>query len=98
MMLTPGVLVGQMQEMATDEIPEHWRERALSLMNDSDADQESQDTLQSWLEELYFDQQKEKQMTLNDVRQVGSIVGSMLRFDPSSRRSVQEILRNPWLC
>lgn len=54
-------------------------------------------TLQDWLEETYFDEDKKQDLTRQDIKTLGRIVARMLRFEPSTRASAREILDDPWL-
>lgn len=104
-MLTPGILITQMKEKATDQLPKQWRERADSLIEQSKRpgdpvyEEETSTggiTLQQWLEELYFDGSKTAELTREDVRKLGDLIGRMLRFEPSSRETASSLLKHAW--
>lgn len=54
-------------------------------------------TLQQWLAEVYFDEDKTAELSRDDVRELGDLVGSLLYFEPSSRAFAASLLGNPWL-
>lgn len=53
-MITPTILVRQMLETASGNLPERWQ-KAWSDMEAASPGDVSNNTLQSWLEEVYFD-------------------------------------------
>lgn len=53
-------------------------------------------TLREWLEEVYFDEERNHDLTQDDILEVGKLVQSMLKFEPSKRASAKEMLRNSW--
>lgn len=50
--------------------------------------------LQQWLEEVYFDEDKKAELSLEDARKVGELVRKMLWFEPSSRETASSVLKN----
>lgn len=94
-MITPTILVRQMLEMANDELPERWQ-RTWRAMDSASPGEKSGYTLQEWLEEIYFDEEKNQDLTREDILKVGQIVRSMLQFEPSKRASAGEVLRDSW--
>ncbi|KAI9927245.1 hypothetical protein MW887_003632 [Aspergillus wentii] len=91
-MVTPPILVGQMLETASDALPERWQDK-WKAMDDGSAEGTG---LQEWLEEVYFDG-RDKDLTKEDIVQLGRIVARLLYFEPSSRASARDILDEPWL-
>ncbi|KAH8762696.1 hypothetical protein F5882DRAFT_477151 [Hyaloscypha sp. PMI_1271] len=53
-------------------------------------------TLQEWLEEMYFDGERNDDLTQEDILKEGKLVRSMLQFEPSKRASVKEMLQDSW--
>jgi hypothetical protein len=53
-------------------------------------------TLQEWLEEMYFDGERNEDLTREDILKIGELVRKMLRFEPSMRVSAREVLQDPW--
>ena len=94
-MITPSSLVGQMLDTIGDDLPERWLS-AWDAMQSAEARGEPGQTLQEWLEEVYFDEEKKSDFTREDILQVGELVGKMLRFEPSARVSARQILQDPW--
>lgn len=84
-LITPAILVGQMREMATDELPERWQHE-WNTMNTGDvmATESTGPNLQEWLEEVYFDSPLSPDLTREDIVRLGRIVGRLLHFEPSS--------------
>lgn len=90
-----------MEESAADQLPERWREQARQLKGPSPVptkEEATEDgyTLQTWLEEVYFEEGKENELGSEDIRKVGDLVKTMLRFEPSSRATAQTMLKDPW--
>ncbi|CAI6342237.1 unnamed protein product [Periconia digitata] len=94
-MTTPTVLVRQMLEMCSDDLPERWQQSWRAIDNKA-AGENSNYTLQQWLEEMYFDGERNEDLTRDDIIKVGELVGGMLRFEPSTRTSAREVLQDPW--
>jgi serine/threonine protein kinase len=83
-----------MTEFIKDDLPERWQEKFKTI--DSDWFEESANELQKWLEEIYFDDRKRQIFTRQDIVKIGDLVRRLLRFEPSARASVDEILQDPW--
>ena len=96
--LTPTILVGQMREMASDNLPERWQE-VWDTMNAKDGitTERSGPNLQEWLEEVYFDCSQSADLTKEDIVKLGHIIGRLLHFELSARVSARQILDDPWL-
>jgi serine/threonine-protein kinase SRPK3 len=94
-MTTPTILVRQMLEMASDELPERWQ-HTWHAMDGASPGESSGYTLQQWLEEMYFDGERSEDLTRSDIHKVGELVRRMLRFESSMRASAKEILEDPW--
>ncbi|KAJ5200169.1 hypothetical protein N7472_005373 [Penicillium cf. griseofulvum] len=95
-MIKPASLVGQMREMATDDLPERWQEKWNTMKaGDSMATECSGYNLQEWLEEVYFDSPR-PDLSHNDIVRLGQIVGKLLYFEPSARASAKQVLDDPW--
>ncbi|KKA16432.1 Uncharacterized protein T310_9975, partial [Rasamsonia emersonii CBS 393.64] len=94
-LITPTILVGQMREMATDALPERWQD-LWKTMDDKAAAEISGPALQEWLEDMYFDGERNEDLTKGDIAKLGQIIGKLLRFEPSTRASAREILNDPW--
>ena len=94
-MATPVTVVHQMLETASDEMPERWQ-RKLRTMDSAWAGDKAENSLQEWLEETYFDGVRKEDLTREDIVKVGALVRRLLRFEPSTRASAQEILQDAW--
>lgn len=94
-MTTPTILVRQMLEIANDELPERWQQ-TWRAMDSASPGEKSGYTLQQWLEEMYFDGERNSELTQEDILKVGKLVQSMLQFEHLKRASAKEILRNSW--
>lgn len=61
-------------------------------------------TLQTWLEETYFNNDSggggEKRMDFSreEILQVGKVIGRMLRLEPGDREEAREVVRDEWFC
>jgi serine/threonine-protein kinase SRPK3 len=95
-MATPVTVVRQMLETASDELPERWQQKWRAMDSAWTGDQTEND-LQEWLEETYFDGVRREDLTREEISQVGALVRSLLRFEPSTRASAQEVLQDPWV-
>lgn len=94
---TPVSVVRQMLEIARDELPEQWQQK-WRTMDSTWTGEKTENNLQEWLEETYFDGVRKEDFTRDDFVQVGALVRRLLRFEPgTTRASVQEILQDPWL-
>ncbi|KAF2875293.1 kinase-like domain-containing protein [Massariosphaeria phaeospora] len=95
-MATPVTVVRQMLETASDDLPERWQQK-WRTMDSTWTGGITENTLQEWLEETYFDGVRKEDFTREDIAKVGALVRRLLRFEPSTRASAQEILQDPWL-
>jgi serine/threonine-protein kinase SRPK3 len=94
-MATPDSVVNEMLETALDELPQRWREKWQNMDSTWTGDKK-ENILQKWLEEVYFDGKRREDFTREDIVKVGALVHRLLRFEPSTRASAQEVLRDPW--
>ncbi|CAA9962520.1 serine protein kinase [Pyrenophora teres f. maculata] len=88
-------VVQQMLESTSDELPERWQQKWRTM--DSEWTGKSENKFQEWLEESYFYNERKQGLTREDVIKVGALVCRLLRFEPSTRASVQEVQQDPWL-
>ncbi|EAU31292.1 conserved hypothetical protein [Aspergillus terreus NIH2624] len=95
-LITPKILVGQMQEMTNETLPENWLDQWRKMSGDYSGDSAGPG-LQDWLEEMYFDGERKADLTGDDIVQLGRIISKLLQFEPSARASVKEIVNDPWL-
>ncbi|XRM38397.1 hypothetical protein ABZX51_001817 [Aspergillus tubingensis] len=94
-LITPKILVEQMQKMAGEALPEKW----LPLWESMRGKEFTGDRgpgLQGWLEEMYFDGERKEDLSRDDIVELGRIIRKLLRFEPGARASVEEILDEPW--
>ena len=94
-MTTPAVLVRQMLETVSDDLPDRWQKKWRN-MNEALSDNNSTCPLQSWLEEMYFDGERSEDMSREDIGRVGVLIGSMLRLEPSARAPPKAVLQDAW--
>ncbi|GCB17428.1 serine/threonine-protein kinase ATG1a [Aspergillus awamori] len=94
-LITPRVLVEQMQEITNEALPQRWVPLWESMRGD-DATADNGPNLQEWLEEMYFDGERKEELTRDDIMELGRIIRELLRFEPAARASVKEILNDPW--
>jgi len=92
-LLTPQILIGQMCEMASDDLPERWQ-HTVDGMNVGSNDEDTGLNLQKWLEELYSDGSDSPDLTRDDLLRVGLIIGKLLYFEPSSMLNQALLLRS----
>jgi serine/threonine-protein kinase SRPK3 len=94
-MATPASVVRQILETASDELPERWHQK-WRTMDRAWTGNKPENNLQEWLVETYFNGVREENLTREDIAKVGALVLRLLRFEPSTRASAQEILQDPW--
>ncbi|BCS07329.1 hypothetical protein ALUC_11710A [Aspergillus luchuensis] len=94
-LITPKILVEQMQEMGGEALPDRWAPLWESMRGEN-ATEAGGPGLQEWLEEMYFDGERKEDMTRDDIVELGRIIRKLLRFEPGARASVEEILNDPW--
>jgi serine/threonine-protein kinase SRPK3 len=94
-MMNPATLVSQMMEFSTDELPDRWRKK-WQTMDKSLSEDGAAYTLQQWLEEVYFDEDRHSEFTKHDITKISELVGRLLKFEPSSRARTRDILNDPW--
>lgn len=84
-----------MIEFSTDGLPDQWQEK-WRAMEKGTFDDDAPCTLQGWLEEVYFDEDRRFEFTKQDITKVCELVGRMLKFEPSSRATPKDILDDSW--
>ena len=94
-MLTPPLLVQQMMGFATDGLPSRWQVKWQAMQEDLPHEDHSY-TLQEWLEEVYFDNDKHADFTREDIARVGKLIARMLKFEPSLRATASDALADAW--
>ncbi|RBR22337.1 uncharacterized protein FIESC28_04531 [Fusarium coffeatum] len=95
-MLTPSVLVEQMIELASDELPSRWQTKWHMMQHDALQKDEGL-TLQKWLQETYFDNDKQAEFTTEEIARLAEAIAAMLKLEPSLRATSSEILAQDWL-
>ncbi|KAJ5172788.1 protein kinase [Penicillium capsulatum] len=96
-LLTPKILVDQMLDIATDDLPERWQNiRETMNAGDSKTTEITGPSLQQWLEDMYFDCALKPNLTREAIASLGHIIGRLLRLEPSARASARDILNDPW--
>ncbi|CAO2651848.1 Nn.00g001310.m01.CDS01 [Neocucurbitaria sp. VM-36] len=94
-MATPVSVVHEMLETASDEFAKRWQKKWQTMESTWTGDKTGI-SLQEWLEETYFDGVRKEDLTREDIVKVGALVRRLLRFEPSTRASAEEILQDPW--
>ena len=94
-MTTPTILVRQMVKTASDELPDRWQQ-AWDNMTNASLGEISRCTLQEWLDEMYFDGERNEELSREAILKVGELVRRMLLFEPSKRASARELLQDSW--
>lgn len=59
-------------------------------------DEDHSYTLQEWLAEVYFDDDKHAEFTREDMVSVGKRIESMLKFESSLRAAASNTLTDSW--
>ncbi|KAF2235377.1 serine protein kinase [Viridothelium virens] len=86
-MATNETLLQQMIE-SIGELPPMWQDKV-----PHDHSQKDTSTLQEWLEELVFDVDHPPEFRQEEVKEIGSLIGQLMRFNPSERISAGEAYR-----
>ena len=94
-MLTPYVLVEQMIELASDELPSRWQTKWHMMQHDT-LQRDEGFTLQKWLQETYFDNDKQAEFTTEEIARLAEAIAAMLKLEPSLRATSSEILAQNW--
>ncbi|GKU06982.1 unnamed protein product [Fusarium langsethiae] len=90
-MLTPSVLVEQMIELTSDELPSRWQAKWHAMQEDVPQN-DGGFTLQKWLEETYFGNDKQAEFTTEEITRIAEAIALMLKLEPSLRATPSEIL------
>ncbi|KAG6236571.1 hypothetical protein E4U47_001131 [Claviceps purpurea] len=94
-LMTPPVIIGQMIERTSDELPTRWQAKWHAMQQDA-PQQDGGLTLKKWLEELYFDSYRQAEFTPEEVAEISEAIAAMLRLEPSLRATPSESLAQAW--
>jgi len=90
-MLTPSVLVQQMIELTSDELPLRWQAKWHAMQEDMPQN-DGGFTLQKWLEETYFGNNKQAEFMTEEITRLAEVIARMLKLEPSLRATPSEVL------
>jgi hypothetical protein len=90
-MSTPSVLVEQMIELTSDELPLRWQAKWRAMQEDMPQN-DGDFTLQKWLEETYFGNVRQAEFTTEEIARIAGVIARMLKLEPSLRPTPSEIL------
>jgi hypothetical protein len=93
--MTPSSMVARMLETTSETLPERWQSTWLA-MKSREIRHEAGQTLQEWLEEVYFDEGREADFTREEIVQVSELIRKLLRLEPAARTAATEVLQDPW--
>lgn len=93
--MTPPVVIGQMIERTSDELPTRWQAKWHAMQQD-EPQKNGGLTLKKWLEELYFDSYRQAEFTPEEVAEITKVIAAMLRLEPSLRATPSESLAQAW--
>ncbi|KAF4551881.1 Protein kinase domain-containing protein 21 [Elsinoe fawcettii] len=91
---TPESIAKQMIYMVKDEFPERWQDKRKRLEQQTPESPAS--TLQQWLNVVYFESEEKADFSRDELEKVGQIISRLMRFEPESRASADDILKDPW--
>lgn len=84
----------------SDELPVRWRRKfravGLSKLKPIKYDPDKPKALPEWLAKYYVNKREVPVFTRYDIFRVGELITRMLKFEPSSRATAEEILSDPW--
>lgn len=93
--MTPALIVGQMIEVTSDKVPSKWQAKWHAMQQDA-PEQDESFTLKKWLEDVYFNSNKQAEFTPEEVAEIYEVVAAMLRLEPSRRATPSESLARAW--
>ncbi|KAG6032002.1 hypothetical protein E4U40_006609 [Claviceps sp. LM458 group G5] len=93
--MTPARIVGQMIEVTSEEVPSKWQAKWHAMQQEA-PEQDRGFTLKKWLEDVYFDSNKQAEFTPEEVSDIYEVVAATLRFEPSLRATPSESLARAW--
>ncbi|CAJ0549905.1 Ff.00g065000.m01.CDS01 [Fusarium sp. VM40] len=96
MMTTPPNLVSQMIGITSDELPLRWQAKWKEMNNGKITQPEVYSTLKKWMQEVYFDDDREAEFTKEDILRAAELIDRMLKMEPSLRAIPSEILSDTW--
>jgi hypothetical protein len=95
-MQTKPILVAEMIGMASDRFPDQWQSMWRSMKGSEGDDDSDVVSLETWLDESYFDGERPVDFTKDEVVAFCKILRKLLFFEPSSRAPASAILEDPW--
>ncbi|KAK2762319.1 hypothetical protein FQN54_001329 [Arachnomyces sp. PD_36] len=78
------------------ELPQRWKDQWQEMNRSHANDHYELMSLEEWLRDTYFDDDKKQDLSQSDINSVGIILQQMMRFEPTARPSIGEILGNAW--
>ncbi|KAG6099412.1 hypothetical protein E4U30_006684 [Claviceps sp. LM220 group G6] len=94
--MTPARIVEQMIEVTSDEVPSKWQAKWHAMQQQEASEQDGGLTLKTWLEDVYFNSNKQAEFTSEEVAEIYEVVAAMLRLEPSRRATPSESLARAW--
>lgn len=77
-------------------LPLRWHKKWKIMEKDVPIGKDQFFTLQEWLNEVYFDQDRYSEFTTKDIEQVSELISRLLKFEPSQRATATDILDSSW--
>lgn len=94
-MLTPPLLVDQMIDLTSDELPSRWLAKWNMMQGDAPLEDERL-TLQQWLEDVYFYNDRQVEFTMEELAKIKEAIACLLKLEPSLRATPREVLAQEW--
>ncbi|KAF4455191.1 hypothetical protein F53441_2429 [Fusarium austroafricanum] len=95
-MITQTDLVTQMIGFTTYKLPSRWQAKWKEMNNGKITQPDEYSPLKEWMQEVYFNNDREVEFTKEDIVHAAELVGRMLKMEPPLRASAREILCDPW--
>lgn len=97
-LVTKPLLVQQMLDSTGDNLPERWKPAWQTMQADSDEvfSDDADISLQSWLQEVYFNERSVNDLKPRELKVAGRLILSMCRMEPGERVSIKQALNSEW--
>ncbi|KKZ61962.1 hypothetical protein EMCG_03555 [[Emmonsia] crescens] len=94
LMVTKNHLIQQMI-ISIRDLPKEWKSR-YKPPDTKDFYMEESFSLESWLHETYFDEDKKMDLSKAEIEMLAILLRRMIQYDRERRPSPSELLRDPW--
>ncbi|QIW96655.1 hypothetical protein AMS68_002173 [Peltaster fructicola] len=98
-MISKSSLISDMLDSTGEQLPECWQSvhRGILAKSNMTLLESEAMSLQTWLHEVYFDDDRKAEFKPEDITSAGELITSMMRLEPRDRITIKEALKHPWL-